>query len=222
METGDEDTDTISYNGLSGLSRVISLRTTIQVKGVTGLNPDVDDLFYYPFIYWPMTSAQRGLSDTAARNIQNYLDRGGMIVFDTRDGQFGDAKGQTIGAQKLRELTRNIRIPELETVPDSHILTRSFYLLKDFQGLWTGGKVWVEREPSPNYDAVTSVIIGGNDWASAWSMDGQDRSRFTLDGGERQREMAWRFGVNLAMAALAGNYKADQVHIPYILQRLGR
>ena len=37
-----------------------------------------------------------------------------------------------------------------------------------------------------------------------------------------QREMACRFGVNLVMYALTGNYKADQVHVPAILERLGR
>ena len=41
-------------------------------------------------------------------------------------------------------------------------------------------------------------------------------------GGERQREMAFRFGVNLIMYTLTGNYKADQVHLPAILKRLGK
>ena len=41
-------------------------------------------------------------------------------------------------------------------------------------------------------------------------------------GGETQREMAYRVGVNLVMHALTGNYKADQVHVPDILQRLRR
>ena len=40
--------------------------------------------------------------------------------------------------------------------------------------------------------------------------------------GERQREVAYRFGVNLVMYALTGNYKADQVHVPFILERLGQ
>ena len=223
METGDQDTDSVSYNGLSGLAEMINARTTIKIKGVKGVNPDIDDLFYYPFIYWPMTEAQDGISTTAARHIQNYLGRGGMIVFDTRDRQFGDVNGETIGTRKLRELTADIRIPELMRVPDNHILTKSFYLLNNFPGLYAGGKVWVEREPSPNYDAVTSVIIGENDWAAAWSRNASDRNRFMVaPGGEQQREMAYRTGINIVMIALAGNYKADQVHIPYILERIGR
>ena len=37
-----------------------------------------------------------------------------------------------------------------------------------------------------------------------------------------QREMAMRFGVNLVMYVLTGNYKSDQVHVPAILERLGQ
>jgi hypothetical protein len=43
-----------------------------------------------------------------------------------------------------------------------------------------------------------------------------------LPGGQRQRTLAYRFGVNLVMYALTGNYKGDQVHVPAILQRLGQ
>ena len=43
-----------------------------------------------------------------------------------------------------------------------------------------------------------------------------------MPGNERQREMARRFGVNLVMYALTGNYKTDQVHVPALLERLGQ
>ena len=43
-----------------------------------------------------------------------------------------------------------------------------------------------------------------------------------LDARERQRELAYRAGVNLVMYALTGNYKADQVHVPALLERLGQ
>ncbi len=35
-----------------------------------------------------------------------------------------------------------------------------------------------------------------------------------VPGEPRQREMAFRAGVNIVMYAMTGNYKADQVHIP--------
>jgi hypothetical protein len=43
-----------------------------------------------------------------------------------------------------------------------------------------------------------------------------------VPGGERQRELAFRFGINLVMYVLTGNYKADQVHLPAIIRRLGQ
>lgn len=227
IETGDAATDEISYNGLEALKNVVSSRTNIRIEGVRALDPSHDTLSYYPVIYWPMTEAQSALSVTAARNIQNYLAQGGMILIDTRDQQFAGSDGNldhsTPGLRQLRKLTENIRIAELAPVGEGHILTKSFYLLDDFPGLYTGGKIWVEKEPSPNFDSVTSIVIGGNDWAAVWSMNPSDRARFRpAPGGERQRELAYRFGVNLLMTALAGSYKADQVHVPYILERIGR
>ena len=152
-----------------------------------------------------------------------------MIVFDTRDQHFAadDGRGPlgaTIGQRRLRKLTENIQISELMPVESGHIIGKSFYLLNNFPGLYTGGSLWVEKEPSPDHDGVTSVFIGGNDWASAWSDAAVDRERFNriAVNGARQREIALRFGINLAMVALAGNYKADQVHVPYILQRISR
>jgi hypothetical protein len=74
-------------------------------------------------------------------------------------------------------------------------------------------------------DNVTPVVIGGNDWAAAWAVDQQGAPMFPVGrgfAGERQREIAHRFGVNLIMHVLTGNYKSDQVHVPALLDRLGQ
>ena len=61
------------------------------------------------------------------------------------------------------------------------------------------------------------------DWASAWAVDAAGRHpHAVIPGGQRQRVLAYRFGVNVVMYALTGNYKGDQVHVPAILQRLGQ
>jgi hypothetical protein len=116
-------------------------------------------------------------------------------------------------------------------VPPDHVLTKAFYILKDFPGRWAGGQVWVERlppaekgkerVPARGGDGVSPVIIGGNDWAAAWAVDsGGHPVSEPMPGGEMQREIAYRFGVNLVMYALTGNYKTDQVHAPALLERL--
>ncbi|MEE8247487.1 MAG: DUF4159 domain-containing protein, partial [Alphaproteobacteria bacterium] len=114
-------------------------------------------------------------------------------------------------------------IAPLIPVPQDHVLTKAFYLLQTFPGRWAGGEVWVERHSGGVNDGVSSIVIGGNDWASAWAMDDEGRPlAAVVPGGSRQRETAIRFGINLVMYTLTGNYKADQVHVPAILERLGQ
>lgn len=224
IETGDKTINQLSYNGLKGLADVINMRTAVTIAGVSAVDPDNSELIYYPFIYWPITSSQEVLSIRASQNIQNYLLNGGIILFDTRDQQFKNSGVEaTIGTEKLREITSSIEIPELVKIPSDHILGRSFYLLDSYPGQYSGGNLWVEKEPNPANDRVTSVIIGSNNWAAAWSDNPSDMARYTVEpDGEMQRELAYKFGVNLLMVALTGNYKADQIHVSHILERIGK
>ena len=67
-----------------------------------------------------------------------------------------------------------------------------------------------------------SILITSNDLAAAWALDDRNQPLYpVVPGGERQREMAFRTGVNIVMYALSGNYKADLVHMPALLERLG-
>ena len=80
----------------------------------------------------------------------------------------------------------------------------------------------MQRDQDRGNDSVSPVIIGGNDWAAAWAADADGRNPYAvIPGGERQRTLAYRFGVNLVMYALTGNYKGDQVHVPAILRAAG-
>jgi hypothetical protein len=225
IETGNAAVDGVSHRGLLGLMQTVNSRTSIRIEGVAGVNPSQDSLSYYPLIYWPLTADQPPLSATAAQAITQYMNDGGTILFDTRDGQFQQGAADTLlsgpGGRRLRDMAREIPIPELAPVERGHILTKSFYLLDSFYGLYSAGQLWVEKEPRINHDAISSVVIGANEWAAAWSQDENDRRRFPVTpGGERQREFAYRFGVNLMMMVLAGNYKSDQLHVPHILKRM--
>ncbi len=72
-------------------------------------------------------------------------------------------------------------------------------------------------------DGVSSILVTPNDLAAAWAIDDRNRPLYpTVPGGESQREMAFRTGINIVMYALTGNYKADQVHVPALLERLGQ
>ncbi len=235
--TGNPDIDATSRDGLRGLSQVLSQRTAIEPASPIGVDLEKDELAFFPLIYWPISGDQALPSKQAVSRINAYLQSGGMILFDTRDADISAFGGTTAAGQRLRQIANSLDIPPLEPVPADHVLTRSFYLLQSFPGRFANGDVWVEAAPPDAVklegmpfrnlnDGVSPVVIGGNDWAAAWAvgMNGEYLYPVGRGGyaGERQREMAFRFGVNLVMYVLTGNYKSDQVHVPALLQRLGQ
>ncbi|HET7333954.1 MAG TPA: DUF4159 domain-containing protein [Rhizomicrobium sp.] len=233
VKTGLSDVDNMSRAGLEGLGRVLAARTSYEPKEPVGVDVAHDDLSFFPLLYWPMDPREADLSPDAISKLTDYMRSGGTILFDTRDLTLGATRGaDSPGQQTLRRLLSKLDIPPLEPVPPDHVLRRTFYLLDDFPGRWDGGKVWVQAipprtpdmppAPARGGDGVSPIIIGGNDWAAAWAVDSNGQPLVAVvPGGERQREMAYRFGVNVVMYALTGNYKADQVHVPALLERLG-
>ena len=228
--TGDVRIDRTSEDGLSGLSKVLGARTALEPGAPMGVNIETDDLSFFPVLYWPVREDAEALSHETLAKIDAYMKQGGMIVFDTRDQErvaYGGSQGKA-----LNRLIGRLDLPALEPVPGGHVLTRSFYLMNSFPGRWDGGSLWVEAEPgneaernarARRTDGVSSVIVTSNDFASAWALDESNRPLYpVVPGGELQREMSFRAGVNLVMYALTGNYKADQVHVPALLERLGQ
>ncbi|MBL4908349.1 MAG: DUF4159 domain-containing protein, partial [Sneathiella sp.] len=226
--TGDTSVDRMSEAGLRGLSEQLRRRTAIDAANPLAVNIETNELIFFPMIYWPVTADFPTISDTAISKINNYLKGGGTILFDTRDqystGNFGTNSSGSPEAARLRNMLLRLDIPNLSSVPVDHVLTRAFYLMQSFPGRYSDGELWIENTNNAvGNDGVASVLIGSNDWAAAWATDANGRPlAAVIPGGKRQREMATRFGINLVMYTLAGNYKADQVHIPTILERLGQ
>jgi len=213
MLTGDTQTDAISRNGLEALTRILSARSAAELGAPMGLDPERHDPVFFPLIYWPVTGHQPDLSDNARQRIDRYLANGGTILFDRLDG----------GAEKLEQMGEWLRLPPMNVIPDDHVLTRTFYLIDRFPGRWTGEPLWIAGQDAGQGDGVSPALVGGHDWAAAWATDENQRPLFALaPGGERQRENAYRFGVNLMIYVLTGNYKRDQVHLPIIMERLQR
>ena len=224
--TGVADIDAMSAAGLVGLTHFIARRTSVEAAPPMGVDLERDPLVFFPLVYWPLTPEQPELSAPAVEKIGRYMKNGGTLVIDTRDHGEGMAPARSglVGAatRRLREVLRNLDVPALTPVPPKHVLTRTFYLIRAFPGRWAGGTVWVEARSDRGGENVSSLIVGANDWAAAWAIDADGRPlAAAVPRGERQREAAFRFGTNLVMYALSGNYKADQVHIPAILERLG-
>jgi hypothetical protein len=237
--TGDHDVDSVSKSGLGGLTLFLAQRTALEAGEPIGLDIAHDELAFYPLIYWPIVPGAPRPSEETLKRVDSYMKQGGTVLFDTRDavsappGAGGETRSP--GMLELRRILSSLDIPELEPVPRDHVLTKTFYLLRDFPGRFNGGQLWVEalpavnddeeasRRPARGGDGVSSIIISSNDFAGAWAMqpDGQPMLPM-VDGEPRQRELAFRAGVNIVMYTLTGNYKADQVHVPALLERLGQ
>ena len=236
--TGNADVDSIVKAGLSGLTLFLAQRTALEAGEPIGIDPARDELAFFPLIYWPVISGAPKPSQDAINRLDAYMKQGGTVLFDTRDaveappGPGGES--QTPGMLTLRNILSSLDIPELEPVPREHVLTKTFYLLRDFPGRFNSGQTWVEtlprtddddnaERPVRGGDGVSPIIITSNDLAGAWAMRADGQPMLPLTPGEpRQREFAFRAGVNIVMYTLTGNYKADQVHAPALIERLGQ
>jgi hypothetical protein len=234
VQTGDTQVDAMSRAGLVGLTRALKERTAIEPSDPIAVDIENDELSFFPLLYWPVTAQQTQLSANALAKIDTFMRNGGTILFDTRDQDTGlpvGTSGAAAGTFTLRRLLAGLDMPPLQPLSQEHVLSRTFYLLKEYPGRWASGRVWVEaRQASDDgsanttaTDGVSPVIVGSSDWAAAWAEDANGRPLAAVSpGGERQREIAVRFGINLVMYTLTGNYKADLVHVPHILERLGQ
>ncbi|MBV9562998.1 MAG: DUF4159 domain-containing protein [Bradyrhizobium sp.] len=237
--TGNADVDSIVKAGMAGLTLFLAQRTALEAGDPIGVDPAHDELAFFPLIYWPIVPGAPKPPQDALNRIDAYMKQGGTVVFDTRDAVEappGDnGASQTSGMQTLRDILSSLDVPELEPVPRDHVLTKTFYLLRDFPGRFASGQTWVEAlpheddeeaqaaRPARGGDSVSPIIITSNDLAGAWAIrpDGQPMLPMT-PGEPKQREYAFRAGVNIVMYTLTGNYKADLVHAPALIERLGQ
>lgn len=234
--TGNAEIDEASRAGLYGLSMVLAERTALEPGDPIGVDPARDELAFFPFLYWPIDPDSPLPSSDAMARVDAYMRQGGSVLFDTRDQlerstNLGTFTG-TPAVERLREMLSSLDIPPLEPVPADHVLTKAFYLLADFPGRYAGGPLWVEAiqagdersdRPARAGDGVSSILITENDFAAAWAMDANGTLLYpTVPADPFQRELAFRSGVNIVMYTLTGNYKADQVHVPALLERLGQ
>ncbi|WP_417686560.1 DUF4159 domain-containing protein [Roseibium sp.] len=232
--TGAPDIDDASAAGLSGLSQFLKERTALEPGNPIGVDIASDELAFYSLLYWPIDpSADKPTESTMAR-IDTFMRNGGTILFDTRDHITSSTLGfgSTPATIKLREILEDLDIPPLEPVPTDHVLTKAFYILDTFPGRYNTSPLWVESlepvaagsgRPVRAGDGVSPIIITGNDFAAAWAIDEGGSFMFpTVPDDAVQRDYAFRSGVNIVMYTLTGNYKADQVHIPALLERLGQ
>lgn len=236
--TGKTATDDLSRAGLRGLTFALAERTTIEAGDPVGVNPAKDPLAFYPLIYWPIEADAPMPSDEEIARISAYMRQGGTVLFDTRDQLTATSlfdNTSSANNQRLRVILNQMNVPALEPAPKNHVISKSFYLMPEFPGRFSGSPLWVEASQSStnanrpvdtnnganNGDGVSSILITANDFAGAWAVNEQGEPLYpTIPNDPMQRIYAIRGGINIVMYMLTGNYKSDQVHVPDLLKRL--
>jgi len=232
--TGAPDIDDASEAGLRGLSQFLRDRTALEPGDPMSVDIARDELAFFSLLYWPVDPSMDKPDARTLARIDTFMRNGGTILFDTRDHITAATTGfgTTPATLKLREILEDLDVPPLEPVPADHVLTKAFYLLDSFPGRYATSPLWVESmeqtaaqsgRPVRGGDGVSPVLITGNDFAAAWAIDENGEFLYpTVPNDAVQRDYALRSGVNIVMYSFTGNYKADQVHIPALLERLGQ
>ena len=223
IETGDERADRATKAGLEGISLVLFRRSSVEPAAPHAIDPEVDALDVYPVLFLSLPENPEPFSDTAVARLNAYMRNGGALFIDTR-------RGGTVGGgnsfDNLDQVLAGLDTPPLAPVPEDHVLTRSYYLIQSFPGRYENRNLWIEATGTSDKterrgDGVSRLFVGDADFLAAWAVDERGRPLYSVDGGDTQREQSIRFGVNLIIYILTGNYKEDQVHIPALLERLG-
>lgn len=198
---------------LQRLAWEIDKRTSIDVElEPATLRPSDRAIFSHPLLYLSGDRAFEPFSDADVRRLARHLIFGGMLIVDSADPHPGGGFDRSV-----RRLVRRL-FPKrsLTRIPRAHTVYQSFYLLSQF----VGRVVAVPELEGVERDGRYVVVYSQNDLAGAWARDNFGQWEYGVHpGGEKQRELAFRWGINLVMYALCLDYKADQVHIPFILKR---
>lgn len=178
------------------------------------VTPTSENLHDTPFLY---LSGERDFelpSNAGIEALRRFLTFGGFLLIDSAEGSTDGAFDSSV--RKLMAAIFPARDEGLTMVPSDHVVYKSFYLLDKPLG---------RLAISPAMEAVTHdkrlvAAYVANDLGGAWTRDDFGNYDFPCEpGGDRQRELAFRMGVNLVMYALCLDYKSDQVHVPFIMKR---
>lgn len=200
---------------LRRLAWEIEKRTSINVELDPAIvTPTSDSLHATPFLYFAGEREVDLPSPAGIEALRRFLTFGGFMLIDSAEGATGGAFEASV-----RELIGAIfpaPAKGLEVVPNDHVVYKSFYLLDRPLGRLA---IAPAMEAVIRDGRIVAAYVA-NDLGGAWTRDDFGNYDFVCEpDGERQRELAFRMGVNLAMYALCLDYKADQVHVPFIMKR---
>jgi hypothetical protein len=169
-------------------------------------------LFEHPFLYLGGQGQLPPFTADEVENLRRYLTFGGFVLANAEDG----SDGAGFDRDFRREMARVLPQAPLQPLPMEHVVFKTFFLLDSAPGRLLQ-KPYLE---AAQVGTRAAVIYSQNDLAGAWNRDeGGDYEFEVTPGGEPQRELAFRTGINVCMYALCLDYKDDAVHLPLILNK---
>ncbi|MFT3706650.1 MAG: DUF4159 domain-containing protein [Archangium sp.] len=203
----------VRSSGLRRLAWELQRRTSVEVLlEARPLTLDSPKLFEHPFLYLSSDAELPAFTNLEIENLRRYLTFGGFVFADANDG----SDGAGFDASLRRELARVLPQSPLTALPATHVIFKSFFMLDGAPGRFLN---------KPGLEAClvnkrACVVYSQNDVMGALNRDDSGTWEFDPSpGGERQRELAMRVAVNVAMYALCLDYKDDAVHLPVIMKR---
>lgn len=196
VRSPEENLNRLAERGLANLVIESHRRTSVEPAGVVGINLETDDLSFFPMLLFQIEERTPRLSETARLKLQEYMNNGGFLIIDLQGGRVNSSN-------TLNVLLDDLQIGAAEPLVEGHALTQSFYLVSNLPGVNDRG-AWVEADNAATGErSQTSILIGANNWAGAWS---------ALMASPETSETAIRSGLNMLLYALSGNYKTDPMH----------
>jgi hypothetical protein len=202
-------------SALKRMAWEIAKRTSVDVELVAAMvTPTTDTLHETPFLYLAGERDFELPSAAGIESLRRFLTFGGFLLIDSAEGAPDGAFDGSL--RKLMSAIFPSPAKGLELIPQDHVVYKSFYLLDKPVGRLA---IAPAMEGVIRDGRIVAAYVA-NDMGGAWARDDFGNYDFTCEpGGERQRELSFRMGVNLVMYALCLDYKADQVHVPFIMKR---
>ncbi|MGB0590508.1 MAG: DUF4159 domain-containing protein [Myxococcota bacterium] len=199
--------------GVDELAREIGLRTSVDIaERALTLSATDPKMATNPMAILTGAGAVR-FSAAEREALRRWLELGGLLWIDNAGQSEASAAFDT---SVRRELAAILPGSSFARISPEHVLYRSFYRLD-----YAAGRV-IRR---PYVEGISvgrriAVVLTHNDAFAAFARGANGRFvTRPAPGGENQREMAFRFGVNAVLYGLCLHYKDDQVHVDYLLHR---
>ncbi len=175
---------------------------------------DDEALFSSPFLIVLGTGQFPELTASQTITLRRYLSNGGLLFVENSLG----VKGGAFDTGFRRQIAKVLPEKRLKTLPQTHPLFRSYYLLRKI----AGRRLADDHLEGIDISGRAAVIYSQNDMIGAWARDRSGNYVWPCQpGGENQRFEAQKLTLNVIMYSVTGTYKADAIHQKYLRQKMG-